>query len=294
VAVAQADGRYKHVDGIGEEMFPAYLGMPLLQRSEVVGVLVMQRRRPHSFTATDVSLASSLTAPICFAIERHDGLRVAARKSFSGEPRTAGRAAGPAVLLPSTSSAIELSEPVALQALEHDLLIAMQRLGHALSPRVVRALDNLGRLMVVLREHARQRAPRELLLSALERVPYRTMSGDHDLTALLAKRRGELDDLWSFLSADASDHLDLQGRVLVARRLGTFLAIEAVARGAVGVVVEGAIDEDAIEILRAAELPALAGVQELAGYLRGGEQLEVEAARGSVRIVQGAPGAQLP
>ena len=54
VAVAQAEDRYKHVDGIGEEHFPAYLGVPLLHRDDVVGVLVLQRggrrgsRRPMS------------------------------------------------------------------------------------------------------------------------------------------------------------------------------------------------------------------------------------------------------
>jgi signal transduction protein with GAF and PtsI domain len=285
VAVAQEDDRYKHVDGIGEEMFPAYLGVPLLQRDEVVGVLVFQRRRPRSFTTSDVTLASSLTAPFSFAIERHGGHRVSTRSSFSGVPVAGGRAAGAALLLPSPN-VTALSEPVALSALEQDLAIAMQRLGHALSPRVACALDNLGRLIFALRAHDGRRVSREVVIAALERVPYRTPSGDKDLTAMLAKRRTEIDELWAFLAADATRHVELEESVLVTKRLGTFLAIESVARGAAAIVVEDEVDPDASEIVRAAELPTITGVANLA--LRGGEQLEVDVARGSVRIVQPA------
>src|SRR5262245_4335429 len=68
VAVAQDDNRYKHVDGIGEERFAAYLGVPLLVGDDVAGVLVMQRREPNTFGEADVALASSLTAPLILVL----------------------------------------------------------------------------------------------------------------------------------------------------------------------------------------------------------------------------------
>ena len=130
VAVAQQDNRYKHVDGIGEEHFAAYLGVPLLVRGKIAGVLVLQRRSPGTFAETDVTLASSVTAPLIFVIEKHGATGDGAGQSFAGTSLVHGRAVGRSVLLPPVSAA-PTSETAALHALEFDLVTATQRLGHA-------------------------------------------------------------------------------------------------------------------------------------------------------------------
>ena len=46
VAVGSADSHFKLVPGLGEERFPAYLGVPLTTSGRALGVLVLQRRAP--------------------------------------------------------------------------------------------------------------------------------------------------------------------------------------------------------------------------------------------------------
>lgn len=274
VAIAQHDRRYKHVDGIGEERFPAFLGVPLLSGDDVVGVLVLQRTRPFRFTTSDVALTSSLTAAFIVAMQR----RPAAAAAFVGEPvgeGGAGLALGSAVVLPADTAT--LSWPAALQALELDLVTALRRLRYTRSPDIARALDNLTLVTHALREHAGDPD----VLAALERVPFRTASGASTLAALLEQRRGELRDLARLLTTD----VQLARGVLVVPRLGAFLALQAVAREAAAVITADPIASDACEILRAANIPAIAGLPDLVGRLRGGELLEVDAARGHVRIV---------
>ena len=271
VAIAQHDRRYKHVEGIGEERFPAYLGVPLLDGEAVIGVFVLQRVRPVQFTPADVALASSLTAPFLFAIER----RPAASPAFCGATVVDGTALGPAIVLPTLAR--PRSWASGLQALELDLVAATQRLRAAQAPEVLRALANLTLVTQALRAHVGDAD----VLAALERVPFRTASGTKALGALLDERRGELADLARFLAADAQ----LAGGVLVVPRVGAFLALEAVAHCALAVISADAIEDDAREILRAGNVPAISGVPALVDHLRGGELLDLDATRGRVRTV---------
>ena len=279
VAVAQEDNRYKHVDGIGEEKFAAYLGVPLLVRGEVAGVLVLQRRSPGAFVESDVALASSVTAPLLFVIEKHGATRSGAwHRSFAGTSLVRGRAIGRAVVLPPAREA-PVSEIAALHALEFDVVTAAQRLGHA-PPSVARALDNLALVAIALRDQVA--APGGDVLARLQRVPYRSGSHARDLGELVDERRREVTDLWSFLVADMQHRLPICGAVLVVPALGAFLALEAVARGAVAVIIAGAAEPAARDVLEAAMLPAIAGVPGLATRVKTGEELEVDGARGTV------------
>jgi phosphotransferase system enzyme I (PtsP) len=256
VAIGQRDRRYKHVDGIGEEQFPAFLGVPLLDADALVGVLVVQRRRPYRFTPADIALLSSLTAPFMFAIRRE----------------VATVCSGVARLVPTGQGS--LARVAALHALELDLSSAADRLRAAHAPEIERALENLALVTQALRDDSCDDA-----IAALERVPFRAVSGAKALGALFDERRTELADLVSFLAADP----DLAGGVLVVPRLGALVALEAVARGASAVVVGASIGSQAGEVLRAGGVPAVGGLTELVASLRGGELLEIDAARGTVR-----------
>jgi len=280
VAVAQEDARYKHVDGIGEEQLAAYLGVPLLVGDDLAGVLVLQRRRPHAFGDADVALAASLTAPFVLAIAR-DGTRL---HGVVGTPLVGGRAVGPAAVLPRVS-ATPTSEAAALHALEFDQVAAAQRLGHG-GPAVGRALENLGLVAIALRERLSAGMTSEDVIAALERVPYRAIAGAKELRAIVDERHREVSDLWSFLVADMQHRLSLCGAVLVVPRMGTFVALEAVARGAVAVVIGEVAEPGARAVLEAAQVPAIAGVPELVAGARRGELLEVDADRGIVRAFE--------
>jgi phosphotransferase system enzyme I (PtsP) len=284
VARAQEDDRYKHVDGIGEEQFAAYLGVPLVVAGDVAGVLVFQRRAASAFTETDVSLASSLTAALMFVIERARSATANARW-FTGTSLVGGRAFGPAVIVPPPS-AKPVSEAAALHALEFDLVTASQRLGHA-GPAVARALENLALVSISLREHVA--TGRGTALTTLQRAPYHATSGTKDLGALIAERDREVGELWSFLVSDMQHRLSICGSVLVVQSLGTFVALEAVARGAAAVVVASTVEPAARQVLAAAQLPALAGLPALVASVRCGDRLELDANRGGVRILDRTP-----
>ncbi len=282
VAVAQADSRYKHVDGIGEEDFPAYLGVPLLDHDEVVGALVLQRRQATRFTTHDVTLATSLTAPFIFVIQREAEHRYVARSTLFGTSLVGGRAVGAATVLVEPSTLPRISEAVALQALELDLVTATQRLRHARSPQVARALENLRLVADVLREDSSAND----LRAALDRVPYRTMSGEKALSALLEERRKEMGDLLAFLALDVRDPIRLAGRVLVTPHVGMFLALEAIARGASAVVAGQVTGPGVREVLRAADVPTVIDVRELVASVRDDEILDIDASIGRVHIVE--------
>lgn len=83
--------------------------------------------------------------------------------------------------------------------------------------------------------------------------------------------------------------LSLCGAVLVVPVLGTFMAIEAVARGAAAVVVADKAERTACDVLAAANVPVISNVAELLVTVRSGETLEVDADRGTVRVLDRSP-----
>jgi putative methionine-R-sulfoxide reductase with GAF domain len=278
VAAAQADDRYKHIDGIGEEHFAAYLGVPLVLDTEVAGVLVMQRRAEGAFTDADVSLASSLTGSIIFALERHrDRHGGHTAPCFAGKCLVTGHAIGPALVMPSPA-AKPASAAAALHALELDLVTAAQRLGPACAT-ATRALDNLAAVAVALRSVVASGRSADTL-AQLQHAPYHATSGAKDLTALVDERNREVSELWAFLLVDMQHRLPICGSLLVVRSLGSFVALEAIARGAAAVIVTETAHHSAREILEAAAVPAIT-ITNL--VVTSGDPLELDATSGIVR-----------
>lgn len=282
VAVAQEDSRYKHFHGIGEEQFAAYLGVPLLARDEVVGVLVVQRRTPGTFCEADVAIASSVVGPLVAVIENDEIQRGGrAHRTFVGTPVAPGCVAGRAVVLPAPSEQ-PTSSAAALHALEFDLVTAAQRLGQA-RPAVRRALDNLALVAIALRDHVV--TPNGSALTQLQRVPYRSDAAQtKELGDLVEERSREMSELWSFLMVDMQHQLPICGSVLVVPVLGAFVALEAVARGAAAVASATTIAPAAREVLESAQLPAIGGVPELLTSLGRGDLVEIDGARGTLTV----------
>ena len=74
------------------------------------------------------------------------------------------------------------------------------------------------------------------------------------------------------------------GAVWLADRIGGFVAIAAVARGASALVASGVPSPAAIAIARAADLPLVGEVAGLFGWARPGDLLAVDGAAGGVLV----------
>lgn len=82
--------RYKFFPGIGEEVFHAYLGVPLIHRKRPIGVLTVQTVAPRAFTSDEVRLlvtaASQISTVVAHARLLHAQTRVPERPEPPGSP----------------------------------------------------------------------------------------------------------------------------------------------------------------------------------------------------------------
>jgi phosphotransferase system enzyme I (PtsP) len=290
-AKAASEASYKHVPGLGEERFPVFAGIPLIGAGRTIGVLVLQRRRSRAFTAADVALATALGAPITLALERH---RAAAARSarLPGVGLTDGLVLGRAAPVPtSTALAVAPTDlPRAILRVRDDLDRARHRLAASIDePDVGGALDRLALALMDqrLRERLDEAVARPAGLREVARdyarVPYKTGGAPGD-------RESEIEELCVLIGASAGSRAILApGAVWLADRLGAFLALAAIARGAVAVVVaSGQVTDGAHAIARAARLPVVASVTGAFAWTRPGDLLAVDATAGEV-VVNPAP-----
>lgn len=303
-AVADRDHRYKHIDGIGEESFPSYLGIPILDGPEACGVLVFQRRAPGAFSDAFTARATALAAPFALAIAKTatpDTSRRSAR--LRGIPLVAGAALGRTIALP-TLAALDNVIPgkatvtAVLEGLEHlelTLHRARTRLAACANRAVDRALQNLE--LVLGDRRFRERLQQEVaafgLLAGLTntardyaRVRY-LVSGGADMSALLSERAQEVEALCVLLHAHVGQRTLLQrGCVVVANRLGAFVALTAASREAAAIVTshDVAHDSAAAAIATASDIPVVSSVQGLFSWSRPGDLVMVDGDGGSVDI----------
>lgn len=311
VAVAEADSAYKHVPGIGEERFPSFLGVPLLGTGRVVGVLVMQRRHPRAgttrrggeaFSAAEIALATALGAPCILAIE--SARRRVADRQRGRSARLTGLGAVPGTAMGRVSvmpTLVGLPEPAetgfelatALERLGIDLERATRRLKAAADPEIRRAIDNLGLALLDQRFRERLAARPGGVVASLRgvakeyaRVPYRVPVKDGAIEPALAERAREIEDLCVLVYAAATRaQLLPPGGVWVGERLGAFVALCAVARGAAAIVLDGQVDDGpGVAIARAGGIPVLTQVEGLFAWVRPGDLVVVDADAGALRI----------
>jgi phosphotransferase system enzyme I (PtsP) len=288
-AQAAAEAAYRHIPGLGEERFPVFAGVPLIGGGAVLGVLVLQRAtRP--FAIDEVTLATALGAPITLAIERH---RAAAARSarLSGCAYVGGAVLGRAAVVPTTT-ALGAQAPGALdldrasQRLRDDLGRAVRRLGDADAPAVGAALDRFA--LVLCDARLRER----LVAAAAQPTGLRSVAKDYARTPYRLgtmpeadDHAGEIEELCALLSEPRALR---PGAVWIADRIGAFVAIAAVARGASALVASDAVSPAAIAIARAARLPTISDVSGLFGWARPDDLLAVDGDTGHV-LVHPAP-----
>lgn len=307
-AVAATDSHFKPIPELGEDRFPAFLGVPVMSGGEAIGVLVMQRATPGTFSTDQVTLATALAAPFAAAIEdarRREANRPRGRAvRLRGTPLVDGAAMGRVAVMP-TLSALEgetprlegsLAATGGLEGLERDLERARKSLKGVASDEVTRALANLE--MVLRDARFRERLAIETEERGLHagltrvardyaRVPYVIGSRAGDLRDHLDERAQEVEDLCVLVYARARSHRFLeQGAILAARRLGAFTALCAVSRKVVGIVSEGPVapTSPGVAIARAAGIPVVGDATGLFAWVRHGDLLVLDACGGDVDI----------
>jgi phosphotransferase system enzyme I (PtsP) len=272
-ANAASEVAFKAVDGLGEERFPVFVGVPLIGGGTAIGVLVLQRRGEETFTTTEITLAMALGAPVTLAIERRRMAAVRSARLTGTVLASGGAVLGRANVVP-TATAIEDIQPAdierALNKLQGELGRAIKKLVDA-PPEVGASLDRLALVLCDARL-------RERLLSG---DGLRAVAKDYLRAGIRYGAAGatDIEELCVVLGASLRP-----GAIWIADRVGAFVAIAAVARGASAIVASGAFDPVAIEIARAAHLPIVSDIAGLFGWARPGDLLAVDGDAGVVLV----------
>ncbi|HEY0477351.1 MAG TPA: GAF domain-containing protein [Kofleriaceae bacterium] len=285
-AHAAAEASYKHVPGLGEERFPVFAGIPLIGGGAVIGVLVLQRRSA-AFATAEVTLATALGAPVTLAIERRRDAAIRSAR-LHGLPHVGGAVLGRAAVVATTTALPHgpLDVDRAMARLRDDLGRAMRRLGSVEVPAVGAALD---RFALALCD---QRLRERLAAAADHPTGLRSVAKDYARTPYrlgtacdAADHGAEIEQLCVLLGDTRSLR---PGAVWIADRIGAFIAIAAIARGAAALVAGDAVSPAAIAVARAAQLPTISDVPGLFGWARPDDLLAVDGDTGTV-LVHPAP-----
>ncbi len=291
-AHAATETSYKHVPGLGEERYPVFAGVPLIGGGATIGVLVLQRSdRP--FATDEVTLATALGAPVTLAIERR---RASALRSarLDGAPQVGGVVLGRVAAIPTATAfervARDPDDPLferGFGRLRDDLTRAMKKLAESSDPLIGAALDRFALALcdARLRDQLAAVADRP---SALRVVAKEYARASQRLESRgLENMHAELD--LEELCALLGDARTLRpGGVWIADRIGAFVAVVAVGRGASALVASDAITPTAIAIARAARLPCVSDVSGLFAWARPEDLVAVDGDTGHV-LVHPAP-----
>jgi phosphotransferase system enzyme I (PtsP) len=287
-ANAAAHTGYKHVDGLGEERFPAFAGVPLISGG----------RTSRTFTPAEVALAMALGAPVTLALERRRAAAVRSAR-LVGTSLVPGLVLGRAGIVP-TSTALGTAPGDLTRAshrLRDDVERACRRLRDATDPAVGAALDRMTLALIDqrLRERLAAAATRPAGLREVARdyarAPYRVgTEPGAGVDPAITVRVAEIEELCVLLGTAADSASALRpGAVWIGDRIGACVALAAVGRGAAALVAAGAeVSPAAIAIARAARLPLVAEAHGIFGWARAGDLLAVDADRGEV-LVNPAP-----
>jgi phosphotransferase system enzyme I (PtsP) len=99
--------RFRHYPNIGEEHYHAFLGVPIIHRRQLLGVLFVQQREPRRFDESEEAFLVTLSVQLATAIAHAQAVgilweisdRDISSKTFSGLPGAPGVAIGQAVIV---------------------------------------------------------------------------------------------------------------------------------------------------------------------------------------------------
>lgn len=295
VAVAEHEHGFKLVPGLGEERFPAYVGVPLLGGGRAIGVLVLQRAEARAFSAAEVALATALGAPVTLALERRGEDEPAPRSArLDGEVVVVGASVARASILPTLAS-LEARKPIditrGLDALPEELDRAIKRIRKSGDAPAIRAVAELELLWLDARLRERLAAAPAtvtgLYAVAREyaRAPFRVAAaigrpGGAGTSAdgTSTERAEEIEDLLAMAWTLAAEQpLFPHGALWVGERVGGLVSLLAAARDAGALVSAGAPTAAALAINRVEQRPLLANVRGLHAWIRPGDRCAIDA-----------------
>ncbi len=289
---------FKPVPDIGEERFPAYLAVPLLRGTRLIGVCVYQRRQP--FGDSEVTLATALAGAFSMAVDR--GTRADRGRADSqppnhrsvrlpGTPTAPGVVLGSALTLPTFEGLRRRREPPeagvedAIDGLVRELRRAQRKVG----TDHVEAATTEQRFRKAVRDKTRElgvveglRAVAMLYASAAER-PANVADA-----SLLAGRAHVLSDLCLLTAASLTGALPPFSRriLLLPDAPSELLALFAVGRRVGGVAVAGPFgaEHPSRAILRAGRVPLVSDVAELFMWALPSDRVIVDGTEGWIRV----------
>lgn len=99
--------RFRYYPDIGEEHYHAFLGVPIIHRRQLLGVLFVQQREPRKFDESEEAFLVTLSVQLATAIAHAQAAgvlwdlsdRTVVAKTFSGLPGAPGVAIGTAVIV---------------------------------------------------------------------------------------------------------------------------------------------------------------------------------------------------
>ncbi|WP_163122414.1 phosphoenolpyruvate--protein phosphotransferase [Acinetobacter portensis] len=288
--------RFLYVPETGEEIYNSFLGVPVMYRRKVMGVLVVQNKEPHDFSEAAESFLVTLCAQLSGVIAHTHAVgtidvfrkpsNLPAYKTFQGVSGSGGIALGRAVVLypPADLAAVpdreadDISEELDLldqalasvrneiQSLDDKMQDALMAEERALFSVFLRMLDE-NALPAEIKEFIRdgnwaQGAVRIVIDKHI--ALFAQMEDDY-----LRERVSDLKDLGrrilAYLQEADSSHRELTDEsILIGEEISTAALVELpVDKIAAIVTTEGAMNSHMVIVARALGIPTVVGVTEL-------------------------------
>jgi phosphotransferase system, enzyme I, PtsP len=300
----------------GEDRFHSFAGVPIVHRERVVGVLSVQHAEPRRYEEVEVETLQTVAMVLSELIasaglideENRGGPGAAASgpEQLHGLTLVKGIAMGSAVF---HQPRITIEHVVAedTEAERQRVLLAFDKMRQQIDRMAGQAEFGVGGEHVEVLETYKMFAYDEgwtrrineaidsglTAEAAIERVQQRTRMRMRQIDdPLLADRMHDLEDLANRLLRIVSGQIGtaasqgLRGdTVLIARNLGPAELLEYDRRRLKGVILEeGSLTSHVVIVARAMGVPVLGRVRGLRGFVREGEELLLDAERGTVTV----------
>ncbi|WP_286833079.1 MULTISPECIES: phosphoenolpyruvate--protein phosphotransferase [Acinetobacter] len=309
--------RFLYLPETGEEIYNSFLGVPVMYRRKVMGVLVVQNKEPQDFSEAAESFLVTLCAQLsgviahAHAVGNIDVFRkpsnLPAYKTFQGVSGSGGIALGRAVILypPADLGAVpdreadDISEELSLldnalnsvreeiQSLDDKMQDALMAEERALFSVFLRMLDENAlpaEIKELIREgHWAQGAVRIVIENHV--AQFAQMEDDY-----LRERVADLKDLGRRILAKLQEadesHRELTDEsILIGEEISTAALVELpVDKIAAIVTTEGAMNSHMVIVARALGIPTVVGVTELPINTLDDVEMIVDAHQGRVFI----------
>ena len=290
---------FEDYDGINEEQFPRFLGVPIIDQGQVIGALVAQSRSPNAFSEDHegilASVATSISAMVAHAIATQEIELESTRASlqeergFKGYAGSGGIAIGTALLLqPMPELEIvpyreiesedidnELSEfDRALDIVRADIAAGKERMQSMVGPEELALFDAYLHMLdddaLPLEVRTTIRNDRLWSQGAVGQVFLKHIREfERSENRYFAERSQDIRDLGQNIiaamqSQDRSDVKVPPNSILISREISASMITELNTSNLIALVSnEGSMNSHATILARALNIPAVIGVRDL-------------------------------